>query len=50
MEKDFVWVFVEPGNPYNFAMIPPTPAKNDLKYNYDRIIRWILRALLHVFP
>ena len=27
MEKDFVWVFVEPGNPYNFAMIPPTPPK-----------------------
>ena len=46
MEKDFVWVFVEPGNPYNFAMIPPTPPKK--KYNYELILKWIWLALLNL--
>ena len=46
--EDYVWVFVEPGNPYNFAMIPPTPPKKHLKYNYESIVRWILLVLLNV--
>ena len=45
---EYVWVFVEPGNPYSFAMVPPTPPKKYLKYNYVKIVRWILLALLNV--
>ena len=45
---EYVWVFVEPGNPYSFAMVPPTPPNKDLKYRYETILRWILLALLNV--
>ena len=25
--NDYIWVFVNPERPFNFAMIPPTPTK-----------------------
>ena len=47
MDRDFVWVFVRPDNPYNFAMLPPTPAAEDLKPLYQTITKWIWQILLN---
>ena len=45
--EDYVWVFVRPDSPYNFAMIPPTPKAQDFKYSFCTITRWILHILLN---
>ena len=48
---DFVWVFVSPDNPYNFAMIPPRSAAAqetlDLKPAFYKITKWIWLALFN---
>ena len=45
---DFVWVFVNPDDPYNFAMIPPVSHKTrELKPMFYTITRWIWLALLN---
>ncbi len=46
--EEFVWVFVRPDNPYNFAMIPPSSAKKKiLKPLLYKITKWILQVLLN---
>ena len=46
---DFVWVFVSPDNPYNFAMIPPRSVEEtlDLKPAFYKITKWIWLALFN---
>ena len=44
---DFVWVFVNPDDPYNFAMIPPVSQTRELKPMFYTITRWIWLALLN---
>ena len=49
--NEFVWVFVRPDHPYNFAMIPATPKDLDLKSFYTKIqklTKWIWVVLSNV--